>query len=346
MKTLNKPLAALTAALMLAGCSGGNDAGAAKAERKVVKVKVTALTPRDFSQRMTLAGVARAAYEVTIASEAAGRVEKLGFDKGDRVREGQTLVWLDSAMATAELAQAQADRDLAALEYRKRQALAEKNANVSPFELDKARLTLARAEAAVAALAARLDKYTIRAPRSGALVSRHVEAGAIVAPGQEITRLVAYRPLRVGVGVPETAIADFMVGKEAQVVFNALPDRTYHGKIVFLSPEVDRRARVFEAEVEVPNEDGAALPELSAKVTFTRKTLPDSILIPQDAVVELPQGHAAFVVEGNVARQRRVRIEDMAGAQALVGEGLAAGDRLVVAGHRELSDGDAVMVVE
>ncbi|MBI4827561.1 MAG: biotin/lipoyl-binding protein [Nitrospinae bacterium] len=290
MKTLNKPLAALTAALMLAGCSGGDGANAAKAERKVVKVKVAALTPRDFSQRMTLAGVARAAYEVTIASEAAGRVEKLGFDKGDRVREGQTLVWLDSAMATAELAQAQAERDLAALEYRKRQALAEKNANVSPFELDKARLTLARAEAAVAALAARLDKYTIR--------------------------------------------------------FNALPDRTYHGKIVFLSPEVDRRARVFEAEVEIPNEDGAALPELSAKVTFTRKTLPDSILIPQDAVVELPQGHAAFVVEGNVARQRRVRIEDMAGAQALVGEGLAAGDRLVVAGHRELSDGDAVLVVE
>ena len=130
-------------------------------------------------------------------------------------------------------------------------------------------------------------------------------------------------------------------------MFDAYPDQTSRGRVTYIAPEVDSRSRTFDMELELPNRDMKIFPEMSAKVTFIRKTVENSILIPQDSIVELADGHAVFVIgEGNVARRRKVEIKDMAEEMALVGSGLAAGDRLIVIGQRNLIDGDRVEIID
>jgi membrane fusion protein (multidrug efflux system) len=339
-------IALLAAGLTAVGCSG-DSATVAAPGKETVRVKVTPLTPTMFRQRITLSASAKASAEVTVAAEVAGRIVSLGFEKGDRVARREILATLDVAAVRAQRDQAAAARDVAALEVRKLEALAAVDADVSSFELETKKLGLAQAEANVAALAAALAKHTIRAPLPGVTVSRPVEIGSVVGPGAPITRIVDVDPIRIAIGVPETAVADFVLGKEATVVLDAFPKESFTGRITFLSPEVDARARTFACEVTLANPGGRIRPEMSAKALFDRKVIADALLIPQSAVLELPDAHAVFVVnEGNVARQKIVTIGDHTGEMALVTGGLSAGDRLVTTGHRSLLDGDPVTVVE
>jgi len=348
-----KALAVIAVGFLMAGCSKGASETAEKkaaqhtaAGRKAVRVKAQAIEPRTFVQKIKLVAAAKAYKEVVIGAELPGRVVKIGFEKGDLIKEGQPLVWLDDRQARADIAQAGADRDLAALDYRKLKALADKKADVSEFALDQARLRLAAADARMQGLDVMLDKLTIRAPFSGLMASRGVELGAMVSPGQPLARLATLNPIKLSTGIPETAISDFSLGKEASIVFDSYPSKERKGKITYLAPEVDQRTRTFECELELANPDRKIKPEMSAKVTFVRKEMKDSILIPQEAVLELSDGHAVFVVENGVARQKKVKIEDMADEMAQVSSGVSVGDMLVTLGQRGLIDGDRVVVSE
>ncbi len=316
-------------------------------EKKIIRVRVKLIEPRTFLQKLTLTASAKASREVTISSEAAGRVVKIGFEKGDSVTKGQPLVWLDDSQLQTEITSSRANRDLLELDYRKLKALADRNAGVSEFQLEQSRLRLEVAEAGLKSLMVRLGKLTIKAPFAGRLSSRKTEVGAIVSPGLALARLVTIRPIKVVTGVPETAIADFEIRKKATIVFDAYPDKIYEGAVTYIAPEVNKVTRVFECEITLPNRKRTIRPEMSAKVTFTRKEMPDSILIPQTAVLELSDGHAVFLVDDKgVARQKRVTIKDNANEMALISSGIVKGDKLVIVGQRSLIDGDKVEIVE
>ncbi|MGK7346117.1 MAG: efflux RND transporter periplasmic adaptor subunit [Candidatus Nitrospinota bacterium M3_3B_026] len=336
-------------ALLFAACSAGAGDGveekAAPGAGDARLVNVMAVKPRTFRKEMTLMGTVRADREVVIAPEAPGRVVRIGFEKGGGVEAGQPLVWLDAAEIEARIAQAEAERDLAALDHDKLKALAGRRANVSEYQLEQARLGLKAAEARLSGLRVARGNMTVRAPFAGMIAARDVEKGAIVSPGQPLGRLIAIDPVKIETGAPETSIADFSIGKDATVRFDAFPEEAHTGKVSYIAPEINPMTRVFDMEVELGNKAMRILPEMSARVTFVRKEIAGAVLIPQDVILELPEGHAVFVVEEGVARKRMVTIDDMAGEEALIGSGAAPGDILVTAGGRGLTDGDRVRIM-
>lgn len=333
---------------LFVSCSGGGKAEPPRqAEgKKAVKARVMTIEPRDFTKKLTLSGSSRASSEVTVAAEAGGRITRLAFDKGDHVKAGAPLAWLDDSTAKAELAQAEAGRDMAALEHKKLKALEERRAGVSEFQLEQARLNLNSAEARVATVKSFMAKLVVNAPMPGTLVTRDVEIGAVIAPGQPISRLIATDPIKIIAGMPEMAIADFHPGQTATARFDAFPGKEYEGKITFVSPAVNPVTRTFDMEVTIKNHDGKIFPDMSAKVEFPWRRVENAMIIPQSATVELSDGHAVYVVEGGVAKQRRVAMEDVSGDMALVKSGVKAGDVLVVTGQRSMVDGDVVEISE
>jgi len=344
-KICNMTMIALISLATSACSNGAADAVKAPPEKKIIRVRVWKVKPQTFVQKLTLTASAKAGREVTIASESPGRVVGVNFDKGDKVIRGQVLIRLDDATLKAKIAMATVDKDLAELEYRKQKTLSDHGAGISEFQLEQSRLRLEAAKARLGELGAELDKLTIKSPITGVILSRGTEPGEIVSPGAPLARSAELRPIKVVTGAPELAIADFYMGKEALITFDAYPGKNFAGKITFLSLEINPRTRTFDCEIELANKDMMILPEMSAKVAFTRKTLPGSILIPQTSVLELADGHAVFVVdENNIAHQRRIELVDSADEKALVSSGLAEGDALVILGHRKLIDGDTVRI--
>ncbi|MDH5757509.1 MAG: efflux RND transporter periplasmic adaptor subunit [Nitrospinota bacterium] len=331
----------------LGACSDDAPSAVPTQEIKIIRVKLLEVAPETFEQRLTLSASAIAYKDVTVASETMAKVEKITFDKGDEVREGAPLAMLDDAGVRAQLAQAAADRDMARLDYQKQGALRERNANVSDYTLEKARLALAAAEARMIGLENNLKKHMITAPIAGVVVSRDIEVGSLLSPGAPVARIVATRPIKVTAGAPESSISDFEVGKSGLVEFDAFPGRVYQGTISYVAQEVGTKSRVFDVELTLANEDGSIRPQMAAKVIFVRRSIPNAIVIPQTSIVELATGHVVFVVEkDNKAHQREVEVEDYSEGKTMIKSGLAAGDKLVILGQRGLVDGDKVETVE
>ena len=342
-------LAFLFLTLAVACDTKGDDTVKASVDdkKRAIRVKTVTIEETTFSQRITLIGSSKPDREVAIASEISGRVKKVAFEKGDEVKVGAPLLYLDDTKISADLAQAGASRDIAKLDYKKYKRLNERKAAVSSFDLELSALKLKAAEASYKSLEVLKGKHVIKAPIAGRIVNRDTEKGAIVPPGAPVARIVSVQPIKVSFGVPEAAIADFSLGKKGIIYFDAYPDKEFSGVISFLAPEANRRAGTFDCELKLPNEEGLIYPEMSAKVTMTRKEMSDSILIPQTAILELSDGHAVFVVDDEgVARQKRIEVDDYSDEMALIASGLSDSEKLVVVGQRGLLDGDVVVIVE
>ena len=340
---------AILMALAAGGCSGKGETKAAAEiqDKKIILVKLMEIKPQVFEQNLTLSASARPSKEVVVSSEVIGRVEKTAFEKGEYVKEGEPLLWLDAASMKAQRGQAVIDRDLARLDYEKQKALQERGGSVSSYTLERAKLIMDSADARVRGIETALAKYIINAPISGVAAGKEVETGSVTSPGMLITRILAVDPIKVVAGAPESAMADFTLGKKAQITIDAYPERKWEGKVTFIAPEVNKSARVVDIEISLPNPGRVILPEMAAKVSVARKAIAGAILAPQNAILELAGGHAVFVVgQDKVARQRVVEVSGYSAGQALIKAGLEVGDRLVILGQRELIDGDTVEIRE
>jgi membrane fusion protein (multidrug efflux system) len=152
--------------------------------------------------------------------------------------------------------------------------------------------------------------------------------------------------VKATVGIPENDIALFRVGGAAVVEADAWPGRPFEGRMHFLAPSGTGTTRTFPAEIALDNGDGALRPGMVVRVTLVRRRHESAIVVPRDALQERDRGSVAMVFDEGVARERPVRVGAFDRDRVLIEEGLAAGDRLIVSGHRGLVDGQRVQVVE
>lgn len=282
---------------------------------------------------------------VTVSTEIAGRVARIGFVEGQAVREGEVLVELDATILQAEAAKARSDLTLARANHARAEALASKGLGTLRAR-DEARAALQAAEAEVALAQARLQKTVIRAPLSGVIGLRAVSVGAYVTPGQRIVELADVDPLKVDFRVPELALAALRPGQPIRVSVDALPGKSFEGEIDAIDPIVDVAGRAIRLRASIPNRKRELLPGLFARVQIVVERREEALLVPESAV--FAEGNERFVyrVRDGRAARTAVQLGQRRPGQVEVRKGLARGDVVVTAGHQKLRDGAAVEVVK
>ena len=341
-------------ALMIGGC--GNDAvpdasaGDEPAFQRVINVEVLPLAPTSFEERVRLTGTAQANRDVVISAEEAGVIREIVTEEGARVSEGQALVRIDDTILRAQVAEAEARAALARETWERRRRLFEQDGVGSELAYLEARYQAEQASAAVNTLTERLARTVIRAPIDGILESREVELGTMVSPGVPVARVVEINPIKVTGGVPERYAADVTAGSEAVVTFDVLPGEEYPGRVQYVGATVNPRNRTFRVELVLSNPGRIIKPEMVANIEILRGTVPDAIVVPQEALVRVEDGFVAFVVGANetdeeVAEVRSLRLGPAQRNQVVVESGLATGEHLIVLGQNLVANGDRVRVV-
>ncbi len=127
---------------------------------------------------------------------------------------------------------------------------------------------------------------------------------------------------------------------------DAYPGREFEGRIHFVGPAANRKNRTFPAEVAVGNRSGELRPGMIAPVSLVKRRYEGVVVVPRDALLDREDGSVAFVAEDSRANIRPVVLGPSEGDRIVVLEGLAIGERLVVAGHRNLVDGQPVREVK
>jgi RND family efflux transporter MFP subunit len=332
------------------GSSQGTSNAEAEADSvRVVNVEVTVIGTERFTDYLHATGEVEALYDITLAAEEGGRVERFGAEKGAAVGRGQVIVELDAAVLRAQVAEARAGADLGREQFERQRQLWEVEKIGSEIAYLQAKANAEGAAARLATLEARLERMTVRAPVAGVFDAKFVEVGETVMPGMPVARVVSAGQLKVTAGVPERDALAVGLGEPVIVTFDAMPGREFPGRIGFVGARVDSVNRTVPIEVRLANPGGRIKAGMVANVRVGRGQLRDAVVVPQQVVLRTEGGYEAFVVieEGGrpVARSRPVTLGPSYGDRVVVRDGLAPGDRLVVVGQHQVNDGSHVRIV-
>ena len=320
------------------GAGGAPGAGA-----PLITVEATKVVTAAMPQTITAVGSLRSDESVTLRPESAGRINAITFQEGQRVAKGSPLIKLDAAVPQAEYQQARANLTLAKAKFDRAVDLANRN-YISGQAKDEAENNYKVAEASVQLAEAKLAKMDIRAPFSGIIGLRSVSVGDYVKEGADLVNLEAIDPLKVDFRVPETYLRQIQVGQTLSVTLDALPGKTFDGKVIAVNPLVDAAGRAIVIRAQVRNQDTSLRPGMFTRVRLVTREQSDAMVVPEQALV--PQGTEQYVfkvIDGKVAR---VKIEtgQRRDGKVEVIAGLVAGDTVVTAGQLKIRDGVNVRV--
>lgn len=302
---------------------------------------------------LTAVGSLEAVQGVIVTAELSGKVERIGFEPGTKVKTGDLLVQQDISAENAQLRAAEASLTLAKIDLeRKSRLLAQKT--ISRSEYDNAEAQYKQAAAQADNIRAAIKKKTIRAPFDGRLGIRLVNVGQVLKEGDAIVSLQSIDPIFVNFSLPQQQLAQVNSGLVVQVTTDALPGKVVAGKITAINPQVDAATRNIQMQATVANTEERLRPGMFVNVAVVLAAQQKVLAIPATAVLYAPYGDSVFVVEekkeekngqpGQVVRQKFVRLGEKKGDYVAIVSGLEEGDTVVSTGVFKLRNGQSVVV--
>jgi membrane fusion protein (multidrug efflux system) len=335
-------LAPLIGLPLLAACGGATEGEAPPAEEdRTVSVRTVMPSLETVVDRVELSADLLPERRAVLAAEVSGVVDVMRVDVGQRVGAGQLVAAVDTRALAQALAEAEAYHRQATAQHQRATSLYEKR-SITQQQLLDAVTAKDVADSRLASVRLDLDKSRIRAPWSGEVAAKSVEVGDYVTPGQPVIELVDASTLKVRAPAPALDVPYLEIGAPVSIRVDAYPGEVFTGRLVRFGAELDPRARSLDVEAEIANRDGRLKPGMSARLEVPRRTLEDAVLVPLEALVDLGEQRAVFVVEGGVARRRIVELGPVVGERVVVLSGVAAGEPVVVEGEQRIADGQAV----
>jgi len=309
---------------------------------------VELLTLTDDAQAV---GSLRARQSVVLKPEVSGRVVKLGFTDGQRVRRGQVLIQLDDALQAAQLQQAEAQAGIARTQLQRNRELLAQNF-VSASVVDQAVAALQVAEAQVALSRAQLGRMQVLAPFDGVAGIRNVNLGEYVKDGAELVSVEDASSMWVDFRLPERYVPSLRLGQPVELSLDALPGRSFTAKVEALDTQLDAggRAMLVRARLDKPGSELRS--GLFARVRVVFATRAQALVVPEEALVPLGGKQYLFKLVDGAGGKQAQRLEARLGlrvpGKVEVLDGFKAGDWVVTAGQSRLTRGEqqAVKLVD
>jgi multidrug efflux system membrane fusion protein len=330
-------------------------------------VRVAAVESRPFPVVLNGLGTVQATNTVTVRSRVDGQIEKVAFDEGQMVKEGDLLVQIDPAPFQATLNQAVAKlaQDQASLTNAKqdleRTTILSKQGNATQQLLDQRTAAVASLAAQIQADQAAIDSAkvqlaytTIRSPLTGRAGFRLVDPGNIVHANDQngVLTITQIEPISVIFTAPEQqlpAIRDGLKAGPMQVSAFTSDGKTKlaDGTLKLIDNQVDVASGTVRLKASFDNHNGALWPGLSVTTRLLVNTINDAVVVSDQAVQRGPAGLYVYVVNANSkAEMRKVDVSRIEGGLAMVDKGLSPGEHIVTAGHYRVVPGGPVQVLD
>lgn len=315
---------------------------------------VTTIVARQdrWPNTLSVIGTVAAVQGVNVSADLPGIVSRIAFESGGSVREGDVLVELDTRQERAQLAEAQAERDLAELNFTRLEGLVNEGA-VSKAEFDRAAAEQKQTEARVEEIRATIDRKTIRAPFGGILGIRQVNLGQFLSAGDPVVSLQSLDPIYVNFGVPQQHAGKLQAGYTVRIIAADAGDMVSNGTITAKDSQVDQATRNMQIQAAIANPRGTLRPGMFVQVEVPVGASRTVVPVPASAVSYAPYGDSVFIVtelkdakgrEYKGVRQQFVKIEGSRGDQVAVISGVKPGEEVVTSGVFKLRNGAAVLV--
>jgi membrane fusion protein (multidrug efflux system) len=325
-----------TAAGSASGVPAGRAAAGPAGPVPVEVGKVEAVSIADDAQGV---GALRSRQGVMLRPEVSGRISRLGFADGQRVKRGQLLVQLDDTLQQAQLQQSEAQASIARTNLQRNRELLAANF-VSQSVVDQSAAALQVAEAQVALSRAQLARMRIEAPFDGAVGIRNVSLGDYVKDGADLVNVEDTSSVLLDFRLAERYVSRIKIGQPVEAQLDALPGRVFKGQVDAVDSLLDANGRSLLVRARLVNPGGELRSGMFARTRVVFATRANALVVPEEALVPLAgKQYLVKVVDGPKGKQSQ-RIEAQIGmrlpGKVEILQGLKAGDLVVTAGQARL----------
>jgi len=329
--------------LFLSGCggqAGGQPGGFA------VSVVVAAVKEETVEEKISLVGTLTANETVEIKNQAAGVIERIGFNEGQAVKSGQMLFMVDTRKLNATLARTEANLSMAQTTFGRLSSLITAGA-ISQQEFDQAKSDLDVKKAEVELIKAQLAETVIAASFDGVVGERKVSVGQFVDQGTTLSYLISQDPIKAELRAPERYLGQLKEGQPIQVTVAAYPDETFDGEVYFIAPQVEEQTRTALIKAKLPNPEGKLRQGMFANLDLIVNARSRALTIPEEALI--PKGDEVYVFAVDAeskAQMKPVKVGIRLAGRAEILEGLSAGENVIVEGYQKVGPGSPVNMKE
>ena len=355
-----KPVIILCCLLLTAYCllfSWGCNKKDTKVEEKTYNVQLQTAVKKALRPFIEATGTLNPNEEVFISAEVEGVLKSVRVDEGVHVSKGMLIAMIDDTDYNNEvkrdealLRQAEATFANTKLEFQRKEALfKEELVTKQQFDDVSTRLSLTEAEidrvrAALSLAKQKLSKTRIHSPLACVVKEVKVSTGDFVKNGTQLFVIIQPNPIKLRFAVPEKDVGKLKVGQDVILKVDAFSDREFKGKVSIIYPSLDEKTRTIMVEALVPNTNEVLKPGLYAKVILYTGEAKDTIVVPVTSLLYEAEKVRVFVVEGDRAKERNIKLGSKYGELMEIVEGIKEGEKVVVAGQQTLSEGAKVAV--
>ena len=342
MRTVRHIATAVTACAVISGCAEEPSAGARGGWGGAAKVVTHQVELQPIVDEIEALGTARANESVEIQPRISSLIERVAFEEGQLVAQGDLLVELENSEIVAGLALARASLSESRSLYNRSSSLADTQA-ISASNLEELLAQVRVDEAQVEAAQARLDNTVIRAPFSGRVGLRRVSPGSFVDTSTVITTLDDVSIIKLDFSVPETFLTVLSEGMDIAAHSLVYPERVFTGKVASIDTRLDPISRAVQVRAIIPNSDDALKPGMFLSVDLQRDS-GEQLLAPEQAIVPEGSQQYVYVVADGVAEKRAVQLGRRIPGYVVIASGLEPGESVITEGTHKVRDGSKVDV--
>lgn len=300
----------------------------------------------EFNHYIDVNGVVEAINAAYISPEINGQVKEIFVKEGQYVKKGQLLLKINSSVTESTLNEVETSLELANTVYEKQSQLWEKNIG-SELDYLQAKNNKESLESRLETLQAQLDMAMVKAPINGIIDEVMVKEGELAIPGMQMIQLINLDNLYVNADVSEAYITKVKKGEMVVLEFPSYPDIVMNVPVYRTGNVVKSANRTFKVQLKIKNEGDQIKPNVLARIKINDYTAKEALLLPSLIIKQDLNGSYVYVADSeNIARKVYIETGMSYMDNAMVTTGLNKGDRVIVEGYNQVSDGSKVTIVD
>jgi membrane fusion protein (multidrug efflux system) len=279
-------------------------------------------------------------------------VQKIAFESGHTVKEGDLLVQLEVSQELAQLRSAEAQMRLAQANLARQENLLKSRVS-SQADYDSVKAQFDQAVARVEEVKALINKKTIRAPFGGVLGIRAVNLGQYLQSGAQVAPLQSLDPIYVNFWLPQQNLGQIAAGQPVRVRADGLPDLEFEGTINAVDSVIDEATRNVRVQATLANPKALLRPGMFVNTEVPLSETSNHVVLPATAIQYAPYGDMVYIIEemkgpdGKTyrgVRQQVVKVGETRGDRVAILSGVKPGEEVVTSGVFKLRPGVHVQV--
>jgi membrane fusion protein (multidrug efflux system) len=326
------PLLASKKVLPAAAGKGGpaGTGGGSMQSRQVLNVSGFLIQPVQMSEMINSTGTLRPDEEVELSFETSGKIIKINFTEGTRVKKGYLLAKINDKPLQAQLEKLVAQKKLVEEQEFRQRSLLDRDA-ISKESYDQIVTQLQTIQADINLIKARISETELRAPFDGIIGLRYLSEGSFATTSTKIARLVKMSPLKLEFSIPERYADEVNIG--FPVTFKIVgTNKEFKAAVYAVDPKIDLNTRTIVIRAIYPNTGEELKPGRFAEVALLLSQIDNTIAIPTEALIPEMEGETVYVYRNGKASNVMVGTGLRTESLIQIVNGLNFGDTLLTSG--------------